>query len=470
MPDLLKVSSPLPSQEANKIRPPVPGEANKQVQHIPNPQRVAQTNSQTVNTEREAARFLPNFESNYDRFIQLLRSTGDSMSLYKELFFNSAGLVVNSGMSEGITKEIAAFMNLIQMTESELASFVQAQVGDTVKFDGPFFNMLLDVFNNTISDDLQYSILDMLKKYDSHSSSGHIFNELLTNLDQMIERMPKSAATELQQLIGQLKTGDEAGQNSINLSILKNSILPFLSQYVSSRGDFGTIRDAITLFTLNLARFESGSTDSFIQSFRELLKYDDVANRLSGIDINELEKYLLSGNKPISNEAVNRLVEIISRGVGGEAGIQNKGDFENIMRSILVNESVYMPLLHVMVPANVNGTMMFSEMWVDPDAEGHGGGSLEERAVKVMVKFDIKNVGYFELIALSKNSDVDLQLYFPESFESQSFEIRQSLRNILDRNGLTMHELFMDVVTRPKTISEVFPKIHERKNAIDVVV
>ncbi len=53
----------------------------------------------------------------------------------------------------------------------------------------------------------------------------------------------------------------------------------------------------------------------------------------------------------------------------GEAGAQSKGVFQNILQALLVSESVYMPLLHAMIPAEVAGKLFYSEVWVDPDAE-----------------------------------------------------------------------------------------------------
>ena len=74
----------------------------------------------------------------------------------------------------------------------------------------------------------------------------------------------------------------------------------------------------------------------------------------------------------LKNDAMNQLAEIIKRGAAGEAGIENKMVFKELMRAVLLNESVYMPILHLTLPLNVNGKLMFSELWLDPDDDGKG--------------------------------------------------------------------------------------------------
>ena len=57
----------------------------------------------------------------------------------------------------------------------------------------------------------------------------------------------------------------------------------------------------------------------------------------------------------------DKLLNIMQAGVRGEAGLENKEDFVNMMRSMLINESVYMPVMHVMLPVILNGVPMYSE-------------------------------------------------------------------------------------------------------------
>ena len=48
------------------------------------------------------------------------------------------------------------------------------------------------------------------------------------------------------------------------------------------------------------------------------------------------------------------------------------------MNGMLLNESVYLPLLHILFPFQYQGKNVMSEIWADPDA----GGKPEMRAVR----------------------------------------------------------------------------------------
>ena len=471
MSELFKVNTPLPAQEANRVRPQGPTQTQINIQQVPDPGRVTQPPQQNnINADRETNRFLYNFESNYDKFLKLLRMSPDAASAYETLFFTRMENVVSSGISEGLAAEMAEYMELLKMNEAELLELIKSQLQSAVKFEGPFFNILRQVFNATISSDLQYAVLEMLRNYDSMTSSQHILDHILANLQSMVERMPANQASELQSMIDQLIKEHSNGHNQANVNIMKNSILPFLSSYIGSRGDYGLFRDLATMFTLSLVRYESGSIDSFLQSFRRLMTFDEISAAFRGADRNELEQYMIS-SRYADNKLMDKFISVLSRGLSGESGLSNRPVFENIMQSLLINESVYMPLIHAVIPADVMGNLFYGEMWVDPDSdEGAEGVSGESRGIKILMKYDIKNVGYFEMIILSRDSSVDMQLFYPESLESSRADIRDAVSGIMDRNGLAVSNFALSKLTAPKTVSEVFPKIYERKNSINVLI
>ncbi|MPM56816.1 hypothetical protein SDC9_103631 [bioreactor metagenome] len=164
----------------------------------------------------------------------------------------------------------------------------------------------------------------------------------------------------------------------------------------------------------------------------------------------------------------------MEKGIKGEAGYENVDVFKNILTSMLLNESVYMPFVHIMLPMNVDNSMMFSEIWIDPDDEkkqgSSQGSSKEERKAKILVKFDIKDVGFFDLIILHQNARVDMQIFCPEKVIKIDKTIKTGLKEILERNGLAVSTISVEKSNSPISISEVFPKIYERKNTVNVRV
>ena len=114
--------------------------------------------------------------------------------------------------------------------------------------------------------------------------------------------------------------------------------------------------------------------------------------------------------------------------------------------------------------------MFFSELWIDPNANQGSEDEEEGRAVKLLVKFDIRNVGFFETIILMQNKTVEMALFYPEKYKEREIEMKDALTEIMARNDLSFKSLFLAQCEKPKTISEVFPKIFERRNAINVAI
>ena len=171
---------------------------------------------------------------------------------------------------------------------------------------------------------------------------------------------------------------------------------------------------------------------------------------------------------------MDQLAELVKRGVSGEAGVENKAVFKGVLQSLLLNESVYMPILHMTLPLNIAGNMMFSEIWIDPDAEGDGTPeSLKERFVRGLIKFDIQDRGFFDLFFLystEAGGTVRLQVNYPKSMAQDEDTILQGIRSILAKNNLKDEEIVLAAGGESIPISEAFPKIYERKNSVNVSV
>ena len=471
MANILNVPPPTAGQEnINRIRPQsAPENLLNQVYQVTDPTKIVKTQNQNVHPDRQPGQPPTNLDSNFEKFLSMLRNTPMLSQSYTELFFSKLGNLVTSGMGENITNEIAKFLELIKMNDQQLLTMLKGQQGQTQKFSGPFFDVLRQLVNSNVPNDFKVTILDFLRKFDSLTSSNHIMNNITANLKGIAASIPQSQSAQLEAMIQKLSGEQMVGNNPHNLQMLKNEIFPFLANYVSTTKDLGAVRSLIAMLTLNVARYETGSMENFTQSLRELVSYSELSRVLKGVSVENLADQLIKTGQNKGNELVDRLISIIAKGMGGEAGLQSKAVFANIVSSILINESVYMPLIHLTIPADVNGGMFFSELWIDPNAD-QGVEGEEGRAIKILVKFDIRNVGYFETIILSQNKAVEMALFYPEKYKDREIEIKEALTGIMAKNELTFKSLFLAKCEKPKSISEVFPKIYDRRNAIDVAI
>ncbi|MEG0564700.1 MAG: hypothetical protein RR590_00515 [Hungatella sp.] len=491
MSNVLKVNQPANNgYDNNSVRnnPIVPGDT--QIQNQVNPSVVARPDGKT---EAENNRFAPNNESNYGSFIANIKDMPQLMELFSKLFITDSKMLVTSGLSENFAEELSGFMEMMKMDAGQVLSFITGQAADNGKFGSVFFQVLRDVLNQTHSVELRTGILDFLKHYSDMSSSDHLMNNIVIELKEMMPYLFKADAEELKELQSHLiyeespQKGQEAqtgagGQKLLDLvdshiaengRILKEEIIPFFSKYVTQTHDLGKARDIMTLITLNVARYLGGSKESVIQSFEKLLQYGDFKKRLGEVGEGNLEailnKMLLEQKDAGQDLWTEKLMSLMRSGLEGEGGYESKAVFQNVLNAMLLNESVYMPLLHIMLPVNLDGNIMFSELWVDPDADdAHPGNQEGERNIRILVKFDIKDLGYFDVVLSYMDGKADLLVGYPPKLKPMEKTIQTALGQIAVDHHLTVRSITLGESYKPVSLMDVFPKIAERRNSINV--
>ena len=143
-----------------------------------------------------------------------------------------------------------------------------------------------------------------------------------------------------------------------------------------------------------------------------------------------------------------------------------RSQFYTIMNGMLINESVYMPLLHFIIPFQYEDNNVVSEMWVDPDAEK--GSEDEARKLKVFLKFDIQSLGKFELAMTLQNRETKMQLFVPPQLAKQGKAIQADVAEILKKNNIRLGQLMVRERLRDRRIDEVFPEIRQKERTINV--
>ncbi len=468
MPNIMNVNLPQSGLENNttpRTNPVTVNDAN--IQNIVDPSKVVKPDGQRTNQDRNLG---ANYESNFQSFVATLRNHPELAETLKMMYFQM-GSMVSSGIGENFAQEIAKFLEMTRMTPEEMVQFLKEQAGQNNKFSSDIFQTLRNVLQTTKSVELKTSILNFLKTYNDVSTSGNTLNNIATILKSMSRYMPQSYRQGLLDAAAKLQQAKQFGSTDENIATLKREILPFLSAYTHRTHDMGRVRDFITLLTLNTARYENGTMEKFLGDFQRMASFQDF-QRIFGDDLQKVfDAFLKELITSKGNSFADSMVNNMQHALKGEGGYEVKTVFQNIMQSILINESVYMPLQHFILPAELFGNQMFSEMWVDPDCEQRGGGFDEkEKVQKLLIKFDIKDVGFFDLILLHQRDKIEMQLRYPEKFQAMEREIRKGVTQLVEKNGMTCQRLLLAKATEPVSLSEVFPQIYERKNAINVKV
>ena len=167
-----------------------------------------------------------------------------------------------------------------------------------------------------------------------------------------------------------------------------------------------------------------------------------------------------------------RSVSAAARAIRGEGSAEVQQAFQNLIAAMLLNESVYMPVNHYLLPLEWNGRMLFSELWVDPNAEeeqGRAGGG-GKNTMRFLFKMDVQSLGLFDVILTAQGSDVDIQIACPDAAVPFSKQIGDAVSQILTRNDLKPARVAVRRMDRPVTLTEVFPKLFEGKNSVNVKI
>ncbi len=474
MADLLGATNPVPGYDNASVNRNIqvsPG--NTQIQNVPDPSRVTGADNRTEQQDASQGSDQVRYDSNFQAFVQQLRQTQDVTGVLSRLLLRE-GTSVTSGMSEGIAEEIAQAVEMLKMDQGELLQFLSAQMKAGTRFGGALFALLRSAYARADSETVRAEIHQFLRSYSDWSSTGHLEGNLLRNLSAMAAAMPASWGDRLRALAAQLENGVAAGDRQGNIALLQQQVFPLMSAYVGQTHDLGAPRALLSLLALDLARYENGSEEKLQEAFHQLAGYGTLKGMLGNIDGASLMKLLQGGRFGKASSATqfaDHLAAAAARALRGEGSAEVQEVFRNLVSSMLVNESVYMPLNHYLIPLEMEGRMLFSELWVDADAEDKKGGRGQDgKCMRFLFKIDVQDVGLFDVVLTSREREVDIMVACPEAVAPLSKQVEQTISQILVRNELTPTGVSVRKMERPVTLTEVFPKIFEGKNSVNVKV
>ena len=477
--DLLGAANPVPSYDSandNRALPTTPRPGDTQIQNIPDPTRVGRPDARTDQQGADNAlnSTALRYDSNLQAFLQQLRQAPDLAQLFTGAITWMKGLASTPGLDKGIAEEIASLLQMLHMDAQQFQAFFLNQVQSGNRFAGPLFSLLRQAYQGTNSDGVRQAILAFAKRYSDFSSTAHIAGNIQRTLRQISDYLPRSWRGQLAELAGRLENGLQAGSRGENIKLLQNEIIPYLGSYVERTHDMGTARTLLSRLMLDLARYENGGEEGLLLAFRQLGGYGDILAGLNQLDDAALLKLLRENGFTRAADAddfARQLSQSALRALRGDYGTQVREAFQEVVRAFLINESVYLPLSHMVIPLEWGDKAMYSEVWVDPDAEDKQDGQGQGQGkMQFLFKLDIQGLGFFEMSLAARGEEVSLDVYAPEEVARHSSVVAGDLRDILTRHGLDSRGIQVSKRERPLTLTEVFPDLFEGKRSVNVKV
>ena len=425
MADLLGATNPVPGYDKAVTNRSIPvTNTPAQLQNVPDLDRVTRADGRTEQQNGDYKGSI-RYDSNFRTFVQRLKETPGMVETITKIFAGREGTVVSSGMADGISGEMA-------------------------------------------------KILQFLKSYSDHSATAHIEGNMLHNLGRMADAMPARWAEQMRQMLAQIQNSIAAGDRKGTIALLQKGVFPYMSSYVEQTHDMGLPRELLSILTLDLARYENGSEDKLQELFHQLKSYGTLKTQLQMIDDESLMLILRSSSKHVDSPALrfaDSLAAAADRAMRGEGSLELQQGMKDLMAAMLVNESVYMPLNHYILPLEWKDRLLFSELWVDPDSENDAktlGDENGGRAARYLLKVDVESLGMFDVLIVNQRENVGVQIACPEKVAPFSKRIEEAITQILVRNELKPKFVSVRKMERPLTLTEVFPKIFAERDGINV--
>ena len=230
----------------------------------------------------------------------------------------------------------------------------------------------------------------------------------------------------------------------------------------------GAVRSLMSLVTHQTAAYVNGNPDKVLEDFTGLV----FSLGMADIPVGEqgaamLVSGLLKKRMDRPEEKFNdKLCAMLKAGLGAAA---SKDVFLQMLKTILGNESVYMPLLHFMLPVNMGSQSLFSEIWVEQNDGRKEKDRENERTIRMLIKMEVKRLGLFDIVLDYRESgEVGIQLYYPRKLSGEEREMENALNTMITKNSMSPRAVTLKAMKEPLRPIDVFGRLTREKEIVDV--
>ena len=130
---------------------------------------------------------------------------------------------------------------------------------------------------------------------------------------------------------------------------------------------------------------------------------------------------------------------------------------------------VFTPLAHYILPIQVEDTRAFGELWVDNDDDsGVTGSDPAKKHYHLFLTFDIDTFGRFEIDLYADEKTASVSLLHPVSFGKNIENLVNKVSRIAAGAGYSISNFETGILKAPHNLSQVFPKLNERRAGLNV--
>ena len=407
------------------------------------------------------------YDSNYGAFVQRLAQGTDLTGLMEDLF---AGSHLMAQGDEQVRELIGNLLSSVRFdTPEDLIGFLKQQTAEQAKFSGAFFDKMRNLLLHGTSASLKDAALEFLRAYNDFSAGQHLLSQMKALSEDIMTLLLSSFRGEFEAMLREMDWGAQNGSTEANIGVLYGKMIPFLSRYIARIHDYGEIRDATMRLVFQGIKYENGGKEVLIRLFERMVSNREFSRFFSDEPGAVLE-FLLRGQDSLKQSGgfADAFSGMLLRGISGEAGLEQIQSFYQLLNGLLLNESVYLPLMHLLLPFQYGDREVMSEMWIDPDAEKAADEADGGRKIKLLLRFEVQETGSFELAASIQERKVRMNLAVPAVLMERRQEIQKEIVDIFSKNGMEMSQLLVKEKRADSRLEDIFPEILRKEKIINV--
>lgn len=318
-----------------------------------------------------------------------------------------------------------------------------------------------DTYNNTLIQKENQEFFSIFDNKDENSSLSLFIKTHMSGREYLeaIDLSPEK----LEFLANPFFDGEQSGLQTIKnilMSMLggteSRQMIPVVHKEIQSITDLTTLVEYLNDILKEMPDIEQ--REDVFRTFTEIV--NTMAQR---------KELPADSNIPSSPSTLDKLTDFIAKNINHEA-IQSLDNFNasNLLQSLLNAPGVFTPLAHYVLPLQFEDTKAFGELWVDNDENNPNNTPVGQKNYHLFLTFDIESVGRFEVDMYALGENISLSFLYPEGFDYRVKRLTDKIDLVIRNIGYKPVKLETAVLRKPHNLTEVFPKIVDRRKGLNV--
>lgn len=406
-------------------------------------------------------------ESSAAILMNLLKDPSVTVSFLKNMDMLQEIIKLIPVNNRALTAEIEQLFRDLLITPGDIAGELLMQEQASTAFKGDLFDFLRQQLAQNGKPEMRYGICNLLKSLNALSSQQKILKSISNGLSFLSESL--SSSPSLSQKLADLAGRFEAPGAQRHFNPLKDEALTLLGEVKGSILYSPKLQKMVPMIIYNLSRFNDNP--DFLRECAGSLSTvldGDAQKQLLG----ELLRDYVEADRPQAASRVMTIIaDIIAKQNDSELSALGGEKIEKIIYSLLSSPCNFTPLLHYIVPVQIDGLKSFAEIWVDPNAESTDAkGNRVPDCIHMLMVFDIEGIGRFEAELAAAGKDIMVNLFCPAPYLPAFSALSAPVQAQIAATGYRLLNLSVDKLERQRSLMDVFKTLPHRRTGVDVKI